>query len=173
MTFELEDYERELYILHHGLAFRQNASSETIRAGKQLELSWPQALALALNTLGGAHAPLRQTYALLSAPSFADALDALPGKVPGWGSSWYKGERDPSIDKYECKVFTPTMRNYLDQLTTHVQIATGQDLYTNAAGVTAMTAIVAGQSVEWAEQIFVSARMPVWKEIYNGNCNPA
>ena len=84
--------------LHTQLAVRPNASSATIEGARALQLTLPQAMALALNTLGGAHAPIRQCFNLVSQP-IATFRVALPMHtyIPGWGSSFFKGEPDPMI----------------------------------------------------------------------------
>ena len=166
MTAEMVKIGYELTTLHSKLAERENASSMTIVSGKQLGLNWFQSLGLALGTLGEFHAPIRQTFRLMGTPSFEYTLEHLPGKVPGWGSSWYK-EPDPLIEDYIRRVLGD-WEERLFEMTTHVQIFTGKNLWPNAAAVTAMSVHKAGMGATWAEQMLVAGRLPVWERLYNG-----
>lgn len=165
--------EGALHDLHMQLAARPNASTATMTGGAQLGLSLPQSLALALGTLGGKHAPLRACFDLVSRrdAEFEALLDlTLAGgnAVPGWGSSFVKGQPDPLIEDFIVNNLTASWQADIANRTTLVQIATGKNIAPNAALATCYAALALHRDATWAEAQFVRGRMDAWIWTYEG-----
>lgn len=159
--------------LHSQLAARPNASTATMEGAKALRLTLPQALSLALGTLGEAHAPIRQTYNLVKSSDgdFERAVEKIvydKGFVPGWGSGFAKDGPDRMIESFFADNITDSWRGDMVTRTQLVQGLTGKKIWPNAACATAYAALQLGEDATWAEAQMVRGRMNPWIWTYEG-----
>lgn len=155
---------------HHQSVFRDNPSTVAFRLAYQATGSFTNALSAALATLGGLHAPLAQTYDLLSNKSPADAAYRIVksgGKVPGWGTSF----KDDAIWQPVAEIFREDFPEswYVLQQVTDVLHGFGKNVEPNPSAFTAMTVIAFGLPKEMAAWLFVSARLDAWAALMKGN----
>jgi citrate synthase len=167
----------ELKFVHQKIAERMNASTVAIITGAQLGKDYFTSVASALLTLGNVHAPLQQTNNLLSMSyPFNYMYDCLKKgyKIPGWGSSFSKGEEDPvfGVLKNQLLIHQPRMMEVVEEITDRLQHSTGSKLYPNAACYTILCFMDHEDIVEknsralLATDFLISSRMPVWSELY-------
>lgn len=157
--------------MHRSLARRENASSMMVASMAQLGRPLFESIAAALLTLGGAHAPISQTRRLLDVDNRFREIDSIfenGGKVPGFGSAFYKGEPDPEVETV-LRQIRPSTNSLITRLTQHVYQVTDKPLYPNAAMATAAVAMDMGLSPVNAPRLLVEGRMPVWVSIHSSN----
>ena len=167
MKMTSSNVEGALIELHTRLAARQNASTATVEGAAQLRLPLPQAISLALGTMGGAHAPIRATYnhQKMRNERFAAATEQmlLDGQtIPGYGSAFVKDQPDPLIGDFIMEYLSEGWQADIAERTVLVQIATGCNIYPNAALVSAVSALAILEDASWAEACMVRGRMNPW-----------
>lgn len=180
-TDEVPPRERELYEAvmraHGASAHRQNCSTLGLLNAYSGSEDYVQALIGALATLGGKHAPLRETLEFLSVGSsiedplydpvhyakFKAETDPI-WRAPGWGNSFEKGRPDALwcvVD--EClSAFPIGMR--LKEITEALHAA-GKMVFPNPSAFTAAAAIVLKCPVEILAWFFVAGRIASWSQI--------
>lgn len=170
---ELNEVEYKLQHLHAKLAGRENISSTLAGVGLELDISFTQTVAMALLSMGGAHAPIVHTHSLFRKSNilFKDEVDRLlsiNSKIPGFGSSIVKGKYDPILTEFGRDVFghMPMWLDSLEEATEFVQERTEIKLFPNAAAYTALTAIAYGKDAAWAERNVIAGRLPFWAYLY-------
>ena len=134
----------ELLRVHDVLATRENLSSEMISCAAKVEKDFGSACIMAIASLGGLHAPIEQTMELLSYPTairIAEVLLQDGSKVPGWGSSFVKEEKDWIFDKLDRILYKCNMQLWclITDITDHLR---SKDIYPNAACYTAACCIL-------------------------------
>jgi citrate synthase len=154
---------------HRASAERPNISSETLRRAFAGSGSYTSALAAALSTLGGLHAPLAATVSFLAAAEpwkqVKGALEAGQ-RIPGWGSSFAKGGKDPlwlEVDGILAAEF-PELTAKIEAVTMALHQA-GKRIYPNPSCYTAATALALGMHPALAPWIFVAGRLDAWTGI--------
>lgn len=173
MTFATETKVRLLeavFRAHHESAFRDNPSSVAFKLAFESSDSFTQAMIAALSTLGGVHAPLAQTYDLLSHKSPGEAAYRMVKagkKVPGWGTSF----KNDGIWSPVESVLREEFRERWDTLqsVTKVLHDFGKPVEPNPSAFTAITAIELGLPKELAVWIFISGRLDAWASLTKGN----
>lgn len=100
-TNPLSDYEADLFHAlmraHHMSAQRANISSATVVNTAVGSGNYANALAAAILTIGGKHAPLEASMRLLDSaePLYeAESMIDCGERIPGWGNSFVKGAKD-------------------------------------------------------------------------------
>lgn len=168
-----ERVEQEIVSMHHVCALRDNASSNIIKAMAQLGKPMNDAFAAGLLTLGGKHAPIAQAQRYFQNFRF-NALDQnpLPAVVPGFGSAWYKKERDPAVETFFNNVAASDARgaeivNDCDMYLEDVRKHTGKDIYPNAAMATAVANITLKRDPVLGMGLVIQGRMAAWEAIYS------
>lgn len=144
---------------HAKAAMRENASTHILRGAYFGSQSKTQAIAAALLSTGGAHAPLEQTYAFLAAPERLSTMHMMLDRgelVPGWGSSFVKGGPDPLWEEVDRMV-----GNSLSAITEHLH-GRGLMLWPNGSAYTVLTSIETGVD---PLQIFIQGRLAAWFEM--------
>lgn len=124
----------------------------------------------ALMSIGGLHAPIKQTYVMLR--------KILEGKqecdvicfyelVPGFGSSFIKEDNDPLLESLRQEFIDNHLRYYNIgcRITSHLKQKTKHTLYPNLAFYTACVAHIEGHGVQFCERILIEARVPEWINI--------
>lgn len=164
---ELLDVVREA---HRQSVFRDNPSSVAFRIAFQASGSFTKALIAALSTLGGQHAPLEQTYDLLTSRVPADTAYRIlksGGMVPGWGTSF----KDDTIWAAVAGVLERDFPERWDSLASVTKVLHdfGKFVEPNPSAFTACAAIELGLPKEQAAWIFVSGRLDAWASLMKGN----
>ena len=157
--------------MHRSLARRENASSMMVASMAQLGRPLFESIAAALLTLGGTHAPITQTRRLLDVDNRFREIDSIlenGGKVPGFGSAFYKGEPDPEVEVVMATL-RPATRSLITRLGYHIYAMTVKQLYPNAAMATAAVAMDRGLSAIDAPRLIIEGRLPVWVSIHSSN----
>tara|TARA_R110001592_G_scaffold158191_2_gene389288 strand:+ start:12164 stop:12688 length:525 start_codon:yes stop_codon:yes gene_type:complete len=161
---------KELELVHQIIAKRFNASTTTIIQSAMLGKDFFSSVPAALLTLGNIHAPLSQTNKLLSSPNpITEAYSLLSKgyKVPGWGSSFVKGEPDPVFDRIKSLL----KEKYPDKIEIVDEISKMLNLFPNASCYTVLSHwhikkdLVDTRSIRAAE-FLITSRMPVWTDLY-------
>lgn len=169
MTIHTTTHEQLLAALfeaHHKVCFRDNISSATIVNAMTGSGSYVQAVAAAILTLGGLHAPIVQTMRLLELYDPASEASAMLKRgqlVPGWGGSFQKDGPDPVWQPVEALLPVP-MRQKLDSVTQALHAA-GKRIYPNPSAYTAATAILLDIPEQLATSLLIRGRLSGWTEI--------
>lgn len=156
-----------LEIAHRKSAMRGNASSVALKLSAGGSGSFEMALASAILTLGGNHAPILKIYKLLELPIdelLNEVEERLNNKeiVEGFGNSFFKNRPDPDWE--------PVREHLLkfEELSIKVTQVTallhqyGKILYPNAGMYTAAAAIAIEIPASVASFLLIQARLPVW-----------
>lgn len=155
---------------HSRSAFRDNASTSALKISSSSTGSLSRALTAALSTLGGRHAPLTQTYDLLSSEDSLEKASILLNsgqKIPGWGNSFHKS-KDPVWIEVDClleKQF-PEKSAKIDAISSLLQDS-GKFVFPNPSCYTAMTAIILGMPKQDSEYLFIAGRLYSWVELFH------
>lgn len=151
-------------LAHDASTRRANISAEVFKAAAIGSGSYTHALVAAISTIGGLHAPLEQTMQFLSLDNPVAAIDI--SKIPGWGSSFERGHKDPiwlEVD-YILKDRFPQMYDKIDSVTNEFQ-RLGKNIYPNPSAYTAATCLILGVPEKIATYIFIAARLQGWTKL--------
>jgi hypothetical protein len=169
----------ELLRVHEVLAARENLSSQMISCAAKVEKDFGSACIMAIASLGGLHAPIEQTMKLLSGPSAIRTAEVLlqdGSKVPGWGSSFVKGEKDPIFDELDYIMYKPGNHTKFGTLWHHIADITdtlrSKNIFPNAACYTAAACLLNDIPPCIAIKVLIQGRIEAWSEIYLDNYNP-
>lgn len=168
-----ERVEQEIIVMHHVCALRDNASSNIIKAMAQLGKPMNDAFAAGLLSMGGKHAPITEAQRYFQ--SFMDGeLHDLPKIVPGFGSAWYKKQRDPAIETFFNNVADANERaaDIVDRCDKYLEIVrkhTEKDIYPNAAMATAVANITLKRDAVLGMGLVIQGRIAAWEVIYSEN----
>lgn len=169
----MEKIEEIIVQMHHACAMRDNASSNIIKAMAQLGKPFNDAVAAGLLSMGGKHAPVREAQELFNTWREDPSVE-LPKIVPGYGSAWFKGEKDDVIEHCIDGVATwvdggAELTDELDSYTNHVRMVTGKDIYPNAAMATALVNIAMKYPSYIAMSHVIQGRIAAWETMYVEN----
>lgn len=175
----LTEQEQALWIAvataHNKSAFRENLSSDAVVRSALGSGDYFKALAAGLLTLGGLHGPVEQATLLLSQPieeirGFVDEAVSLKARVPGWGNSFHKGQKDENWLEAETVLFDnfSEWSCKLDNVTSMLH-ERGKKIYPNPAAYTAVTALILKAPLQSAGFLFVLSRLSAWSEIFQAN----
>ena len=153
---------------HEASALRGNLSHEALKLATAGSSSYVQAIAAALMTLGGIHAPLVETCKLLRRERPVDHAKALLSekkRIPGWGNGFVKGKADTIWEPVDrvLRDEAPGIMRDVDAIT-DILHAAGKLIYPNPSCYTAVAAITLGIPSEASPYLFVSARLSAWSE---------
>lgn len=148
--------EQALFKAHHEAVFRDNISSVTVINAMIGSGSYIQAIASAILTLGGLHAPIAQTMRVLSGA-------ALPERIPGWGGSFQKDGPDPLFAPVVA-LLPAQMNRRIDEIT-GVLHARGKKIWPNPSAYTAAVALVLGIREELAPYLLIKGRLAGWTQL--------
>ena len=157
--------------MHTEMAFRNNASSTLIKAMAQLGKPLNDAIAASLLTLDTIHAPIRSACECFNEYENDGGLSvsSCKRKIPGFGSSWYKGEPDPVVEKFLDEL-DPDVQGLVIQYTDYVRsIWDRPKLYPNAALATAAFAFQENINPVTAISNVIVGRIDAWVSIYFNN----
>lgn len=154
---------------HGASATRSNISHEVLKLAMIGSGSYMQAIAAALMSLGGMHAPLAQTYDLLHRFNTLDVARSLYENgqmIPGWGNAFVKGAPDPlwaEADRY-LRVLVPGTMERMDEVTAFLH-QKGKHIYPNPSCWTAAAGIALGFDRQTTGYLFVQGRLPAWTRV--------
>jgi len=158
---------------HVECAKRENLSTQAVAMSALGSGDLTKALAAGLMMLGGLHAPIAQTMALLSLPRDNGRLPSKcwQATVPGWGSSFVKGEHDPLWDDVRVWLneHAEWVMKRVNEITDCLHNDRGKTIYPNAACYTAAVALALDWDDAQAMAFVIESRMPVWIRIFNLN----
>lgn len=158
-----------LFEAHEASCYRNNVSSVTISNAAQGSNDVGKAIAAAILTLGGRHAPLEQTCEFLRKEhpeKSVEPMVMLSQKIPGWGGSFQTDEPDRIWAKVNMVLhdLRPTLANKLDLVT--LELARFEKhVMPNPSAYTASVAIALGMPSKLAVYLFISARLDAWAQI--------
>lgn len=155
-----------LFEAHAASVNRPNVSSEMVVNACVGSGDYLKAIPAAMLTLGALHGPIVQAHSLLDsacAPSIARSILSQGQKVPGWGSSFAKGQKDTIWLNFEAtlRLNAPELDDRLDAVTYELQRA-GKSLYPNPGAYTAAAAIVLGIPARVSPWLFIQGRLAGW-----------
>lgn len=161
-----------LFAAHDESARRDNASTVAMLHAGVGSGRYMNGIAAALLSIGGVHAPLAESMALLAADDPTGEAKRLMNagfKVPGWGNSFHRGKPDPAwvpLDDLLWKLFP----DYADRIAgiTKMLHKAGKNVFPNPSIYTAATALIIGLSPVFAPYLFVRGRLDAWSEILGG-----
>lgn len=167
-TEPLSEKEAELvdamFYAHSKSVARGNVSSETFFQVASGSWQYCNALAAAILSVGGMHAPLADTIDVLSSEKpaiYASVLD----KVPGWGNSFEK--RVPDVMWLEVAALIkhgwPDMHQKLEEVTQYLKT---KELFPNPSAYTSAVAIIIGLPKSIAPMLFVMGRLEAWSGMF-------
>lgn len=169
----LNQYEAKLLELvleaHHHSVFRENMSSIALKLSAAGSRSYTGALIGALSTLGELHGPIEKTtkFLALPAPWFAVPRFLADGrKVPGWGNSFVRGQKDPAwlpVDACLAAVFSDLFTK-LERVTIALD-GCGKKIFPNPSAYTAAAALALGIPAGLAPWLLVRGRVDGWTEL--------
>lgn len=154
-----------VFAAHAASVARDNVSSVTLLHAFAGSGSYTSALAAALCTLGGIHAPIGETWDLLNHEEpavIATGMLEFDAKIPGWGNSFVKGKRDSLWSAVELQL-TAEMGHVLEDIT-DILHQRGKNLYPNPSAYTAAAALIVGMPRHIAPFLFVAGRLSAWTE---------
>lgn len=158
----------DLIEAHKVAGRRDNISSVTLLNNFYGSGSYVQALASAILSTGGAHAPVTEiVHVLNNGAEYAESVflgNGLP--VPGWGNSFIKGQADDSITDIFLQVskLKPELSTAIDDVTKLLH-RKGKNVFPNIGCATAATSICLDIPASLAPHLFIECRLPVWFEI--------
>jgi citrate synthase len=168
----LNHFEQELLSLcltaHQKSASRDNISTNVLINAAKGSLSYTNALAAALCTLGGVHAPIQQTLSVLFSSMEELALAIETGTVlPGWGHDFIKGELDTLWETVANHIENhfPQIHERLEGITMKFH-EKGKMIYPNPSAYTAATGMALGIPAPIIPWLFVHGRLIEWTSMF-------
>jgi citrate synthase len=158
-----------LFLAHHRSAFRDNPSSVTVINAAAGSGDLAKAIAAAILTTGGKHAPLTSTVEFLSLEdpaAFVPKMLEAGLKVPGWGGTFQKDEPDP-IWAETARLLAanwPLLAAKLGFVSVTLRTH-GKVLCPNPSAYTAASCIIIGLPAPLAPYLFTAARLSAWTQI--------
>jgi len=167
---------KELLIDAHATCARRPCSSSTIlvEAFHANGRNTFGAIAAAISSLGGPHAPIEEAYRFLRLGIEMGRRDMARHviqilnegcRVPGWGCAFVKGHPDPIWAKLRGHLLTScTGQDALKtmEVVTSTLAVNGRPIQPNAAAYTALVAQFLGYSAETAALLLLECRLPEW-----------
>jgi len=159
-----------LFQAHYQSVFRPNVSTEAVKGAALGSGDYTKSIAAALMTLGSLHAPVVQAVSLLSTDfpaRIAHSILDAGQKIPGWGSSFHRGEIDPIWKPLEAwlAVNHAEMSAKLETVSLILE-GRGKKIRPNPGAYTAATAIILGMPAKLAPWLFVQGRLAGWSELF-------
>ena len=150
---------------HAASALRGNLSHQALALAAQGSGDYTKAIAAALMTLGGLHAPLLQTYDFLTGdPAHeVELLLATQQRVPGWGNAFVRGMPDPIWHELDglIREQAPEWGLTLDAVTEQLH-ALGKRIYPNPSCYTVVAGILLGVPKVALPYLFLNGRLSAW-----------
>lgn len=155
---------------HAAVALRGNASHMALRLSAQASGDYCKAIIAALTTVGIRHAPMEQTYALLTNPDTSNAVETMlkeGQKIAGWGNSFVRGEPDPAWA--ECARLigehNPALAEKIASITELLH-SKGKNIFPNPSCYTAAIVICMSLPAQACYHLFIQGRLHAWTQEY-------
>ncbi len=148
----------------------QNLSSSVVKQMGIALKTFPEAVASAVLTLGGVHAPVTQARHVIFNMENDDIVEAVASGmvIPGFGNAFHKDGIDPAWVDFEkaLKEEEPDFAKRIDAVADIVNKAKGTNttnqLFPNPAAYTAAVAELLGMPEGTEVSLLVNARMRAW-----------
>jgi citrate synthase len=153
---------------HAQSVHRENISTQVLKNVAVGSMNYMSAIAAALCSTGGLHAPLIDSWRFLNMKTEDIVLHVeMGGKVPGWGHSFEKDGIDPiwkpTYD--QLGVVAEEMQNKIDEVTQELH-RHGKEIYANPSALTAAVGIVLGMPPEILGWFFIQGRLSEWSKVF-------
>lgn len=161
-----------VFAAHNASCDRPNVSSTAVVNAAVGSGDYTKAMATAILSIGGLHAPLAETINLLKMDDPAAGVRKClenGWRVPGWGNSFEKGHPDPLWADFEKLLFADAGWNIKFNAITKTLHDAGKDIYPNPSAYTAACAISIGLPDNLAPYLFIAGRLSAWTAMV-GNC---
>ena len=148
---------------HVASCARENVSKLVFQYASFGSGQYVNGIIAALASLGGPHGPIEETAHFLE----RGVRKTEGGKVPGWGNSFIKGQKDPlwlEVDDL-LKEHFPLAWEKLETITEELQAA-GKNIYPNPSAYTATAALIVGLPPKAAAYLFLRGRLDGWTQLY-------
>ena len=158
----------ELLRVHAEIAVRDNASYVTVKQSASLGKDYFNAIASGLLTLGGLHAPLSQTCCFLrldDCKPYMESVLATRARVPGWGSSFVKGEPDPVFEQLDKELVSYPIYARIEYVTGFLQ-GRKLNIFPNASAYTSAVVIALGMRDSTASYLLLKGRLDAWSAAF-------
>jgi len=158
----------ELLRVHGEIAVRGNASYVTVKQSAVLGKDFFSAIASGLLTLGGLHAPLSQTCQFLrldDCKPYMEIVLSTRGRVPGWGSSFVKGEPDPIFEQLDRMLVPYPIHARIQYVTGFLQ-GRELDIFPNASAYTSAVVVARGLQDPAAAYLLLKGRLDAWSAAF-------
>jgi len=158
----------ELLRVHAEIAVRDNASYVTVKQSAYLGKDYFTAIASGLLTLGGLHAPLSQTWRFLRLDDCKPYMESVLGcdaRIPGWGSSFVKGEPDPVFEQLDKELISYPIHTRIEYVTRFLY-SRGLNIFPNASTYTSAVVIALGMSDSIASYLLLKGRLDAWSAAF-------
>lgn len=158
---------------HHNSTKRNNMSAHIFQNSAIGSGRYVNGLIGALASLGGVHAPIEPTMAMLACDDYMrDVQHCINGgyRVMGWGSSFEKGQKDKVWLPVDALLHLkwPKRHAVLESITEALH-AHGKDIYPNPSAYTAMTNLIVGIPAWASHYLLIAGRLDGWTELVAGN----
>ncbi len=168
----MNDLQTVLYETHYRAAMDRPCASSQILKGvyESNGGNLVAAITAAMQTFGGKHAPIKDTYEwLLFVKTKLNGLDmaikmVYDRIVPGFGSSFVRGKFDPLLEPIDNNLFDLRIqwRDTWKRMSNAFFETRRHNLYPNLAFYTAAVAIETNTPIEFCEEIMLRARLEAW-----------
>lgn len=149
---------------HCASASRPNISTVVLHQAAVGSHNYFSALAAALCSIGGTHAPLQDTaHALMTPVEQLIPVIKAGRKIPGWGNSFEKHSVDPT-----WKAFRNHLSEHFPEISDRIEAITkalhdeGKKIYPNPSIFTVATAFALKLPLPVAGWLFVHGRLAEW-----------
>lgn len=162
---------------HAIAAQRNNASTASLLNAAHGSGDYTKAIAAALMTLGGRHAPIEATMRVLTAAEPEKYVADLLGQgrmVPGWGNSFVKGKPDPDWTEVAHLLARgcPKLLGVIGLVTRTLHEAEpAKKVFPNPSCYTAAVALALDIPGVIAPWLFISSRLEAWTATLWKDCN--
>lgn len=158
----------EVLAAHEASAERDNISRTAVQYASFGSGDYGKAIASAILTLGGVHAPLERTGRFLLNENPALLVPGMvqrKEKIPGWGNSFVTGSADPLWATVHERIesYYPDFGSKLSDVTEALALA-GKPVFPNPSAYTAIAAIVLSVPLEVAPYLFILGRLGAWTQ---------
>jgi len=125
-----------------------------------------KSITAAMMTLGGLHGPIKQVYRILTRMrqgfDVQLAIEHMGScKIPGFGSSFYKGTPDPSLHELAREILGTEYASMCVTISEYLAMQ-GKVLYPNISFYTGVAAMIEGVNPRLCEKYLILSRLGAW-----------
>lgn len=174
LTLGEVDLLNALMAAHDSCARRNNVSTWVACNAALSSGRYENAIAAAILTTGGKHAPLDKCYAFLmkrtlQLTNIGDDLAENDGLAPGWGNDFVKGQADPALTPLHDLIDAhgkegARLGAQLNLVTAHLH-GLGKIIYPNPGCYTAAVGLLLGVPVFVLPFLFILGRLSSWTDL--------